>query len=176
MEGAAAGTVSGDATSRARMEELYAQHVQGTVRLAYLLTGNGEVAKDIAQDAFVRAFGRWHHLRKASSFESYLRATTVNAARSYFRHLSVERRFLAREAARPPKDVPAPELSLQGRLRGELLALPTRQRAAVVLRYFEDLSEDQTAELLGCSRGNVKALASKGMARLREVIKRDDDE
>jgi RNA polymerase sigma factor (sigma-70 family) len=56
-----------------------------------------------------------------------------------------------------------------------LLSLPLRQRAAVILRYHEDLSEDQVAALLGCSRGNVKALASKGMARLREVLPHDDE-
>jgi RNA polymerase sigma-70 factor (sigma-E family) len=161
--------------SPARMGELYARHVQQTVRLAYLLTGDSEVARDIAQDAFIRTFGRWHHLRQGAAFESYLRTTTVNAARSHFRRLGVERRFLAREAARPILHQPAPELSLQGRLRSALLALPSRQRAAVVLRYFEDLSEDQTAQVLGCSRGNVKALTSKGMARLREVVGNDDD-
>ncbi|HEV8563422.1 MAG TPA: SigE family RNA polymerase sigma factor [Actinomycetota bacterium] len=158
------------------MEELYARHVDAIVRLAYLLTGDREVAQDIAQDAFIRAFGRWHHLRNGSAFESYLRTTTVNGARSYFRRRGVERRFLAREAGlRSAHDQP-PEVSLRGRLRDELLALPPRQRAAVVLRYFEDLSEDQTAHLLGCSRGNVKALASKGMARLREVLGDDDEQ
>jgi RNA polymerase sigma-70 factor (sigma-E family) len=157
------------------MEELYARHVGAIVRLGYLLTGDREVAQDIAQDAFIRAFGRWHHLRSGSAFESYLRTTTINAARSYFRRRGVERRFLTREAGLRATGDPQPEVGLHGRLRDELLALPSRQRAAVVLRYFEDLSEEQTAELLGCSRGNVKALASKGMARLREVLGDDDE-
>jgi RNA polymerase sigma-70 factor (sigma-E family) len=152
-----------------KMHELYARHVGATVRLAYLLTGDRALAEDIAQDAFIRTFGRWRHLRRTGSFDAYLRTTTVNLARSYFRRRGVERRFLARHAAEPTIE-PAERTVVDGRLREALLGLPPRQRAAVVLRYYEDLSEAQTADLLRCSRGNVKALASKGMATLREVL------
>jgi RNA polymerase sigma-70 factor (sigma-E family) len=157
------------------MDELYARHVARAVRLAYLMTGERDVSEDIAQDAFIRVFGRWRHLRRKESFEAYLHRAVINGARSHHRRRRVEDRFLAREAGFRRPAAPEPEGPLDGRLREVLLSLPLRQRAAVILRYHEDLSEDQVAALLGCSRGNVKALASKGMARLREVLPHDDE-
>ena len=157
------------------MDELYARHITPAVRLAYLMIGDTDAAEDIAQDAFIRVFGRWRHLRRRESFEAYLRKAVINGARSHLRRRGVEKRFLAREAGLRPDASTEPPGLLDGRLREVLLSLPPRQRAAVVLRYYEDLSEDQVATLLGCSRGNVKALASKGMARLREVLPHDDE-
>jgi RNA polymerase sigma-70 factor (sigma-E family) len=166
--------VPSDATERpragSRMDGLYARHIDAMVRLAYLMTGDHQTAEDLAQEAFIKTFGRWRHLRQGSSFEAYLRTTVVNLARSHFRRRSVERRSLSRQGALPPPVSPETGSGLDGRLREALLGLPQRQRAAVVLRYYEDLSEAQTAEMLHCSVGNVKALASKGMARLREVL------
>jgi RNA polymerase sigma-70 factor (sigma-E family) len=155
------------------MDDLYARHVQSTVRLAFLMTGDRATAEDIAQEAFIKTFGRWRHLRQGSSFEAYLRTTVVNLVRSHFRHRSVERRSLTRQEALPVPVTTEGVGGLDGKLREALLGLPQRQRAAVVLRHYEDLSEAQTAELLHCSVGNVKALTSKGMTRLREVL--DDD-
>lgn len=157
------------------MDELYARHVTRAVRLAYLMTGERDASEDIAQDAFIRVFGRWRHLRRRESFEAYLRKAVINGARSHLRRRGVERRFLAREAGLRPDGTAEPSGLLDRRLRDVLLSLPPRQRAVVVLRYYEDLSEDQVATLLGCSRGNVKALASKGMAKLREVLTDDDE-
>jgi RNA polymerase sigma factor (sigma-70 family) len=73
------------------MDDLYARHVHPIVRLAYLMTGDRQTAGDIAQEAFIKTFGRWRHLRQGSSFETYLRTTVVNLVRSHFRHRSVER-------------------------------------------------------------------------------------
>jgi RNA polymerase sigma-70 factor (sigma-E family) len=157
------------------MDELYALHVARAVRLAYLMTGEREASEDIAQDAFIRVFGRWRHLRRRESFEAYLRKAVINGARSHLRRRGVEKRFVAREAGLRPDETGEPSGLLDGRLREVLLSLPPRQRAVVVLRYYEDLSEDQVATLLGCSRGNVKSLASKGMARLREVLSDGDE-
>jgi RNA polymerase sigma-70 factor (sigma-E family) len=168
---------TGVTSSRASssMEELYARHIARAVRLAYLMTGQRDAAEDIAQDAFIRVFGRWRHLRRKEAFEPYLHRAVINGARSHQRRRGVEDRYLAREAGlRIPAPI-EPEGPLDGRLRDVLLSLPPRQRAAVILRYSEDLSEDQVATLLGCSRGNVKSLASKGMARLREVLPHDDE-
>jgi RNA polymerase sigma-70 factor (sigma-E family) len=161
--------------SSSAMDELYTRHIARAVRLAYLMTGERDVSEDIAQDAFIRVFGRWRHLRRKESFEAYLHRAVINGARSHRRRRGVEDRFLAREAGFRAPAAPEPEGPLDGRLREVLLSLPLRQRAAVILRYQEDLSEDQVAALLGCSRGNVKALASKGMARLREVLPHDDE-
>ena len=76
-----------------RVEELYAAHAQGAVRLAYLLVGNQEVAQDIAQEAFLRAFGRFADMRKPDSFPYYLKATIVNLTRKHFRRRSLERLY-----------------------------------------------------------------------------------
>ena len=170
-------TSAGVSTSRpsSTMDELYARHITRAVRLAYLMTGEREASEDIAQDAFIRVFGRWRHLRRPELFEAYLRKAVINGARSHARRRSVEKRFLAREAGLRPDATAEPSALLDGRLREVLLSLPPRQRAVVVLRYYEDLSEDQVATLLGCSRGNVKSLASRGMARLREVLPDDDE-
>lgn len=102
-------------------------------------------------------FGRWRHLRRRESFEAYLRKAVINEARSHLRRRGVEKRYLAREAGLRPTEAAEPSGLLDGRLREVLLSLPPRQRDVVVLRYYEDLSEDQVATLLGCSRGNVKS-------------------
>jgi RNA polymerase sigma-70 factor (sigma-E family) len=167
-------SVSGSRSS-STMDELYARHVTRAIRLAYLMTGDRDASEDIVQDAFIRVFGRWRHLRHRESFEAYLRKAVINGARSHLRRRGVEQRFLAREAGFRPDGTQEPAGLLDGRLREVLLSLPLRQRAVVVLRYYEDLSEEQVATLLGCSRGNVKSLASKGMARLREVLPHDDE-
>jgi RNA polymerase sigma-70 factor (sigma-E family) len=172
-EDAVTGVAPQRARAGSRMDDLYARHIEATVRLAFLMTGDRQTAEDLAQEAFIKTFGRWRHLRQGSSFEAYLRTTVVNLVRSHFRHRSVERRSLSRQQALPVLPAAVTSSAIDGKLREALLGLPQRQRAAVVLRHYEDLSEAQTAELLHCSVGNVKALTSKGMARLREVL--DDD-
>jgi RNA polymerase sigma-70 factor (sigma-E family) len=161
--------------SSSAMDELYARHIARAVQLAYLMTGERVAAEDIVQDAFIRVFGRWRHLRRKESFEAYLHRAVINGARSHHRRRGVEDRYLAREAGLRSSAPIEPEGPFDGRLREVLLGLPDRQRAVVILRYSEDLSVDQVAALLGCSAGNVKSLASKGMARLREVLPHGDE-
>ena len=153
------------------LAELYARHAGEALRLAYLLTGDAPLAEDLVQDAFVRLAGRLLHLRDPGGFHAYLRTTVVNLARSHFRRRAVERRFIARQAE--PRPVEQPDLSDREALRRALLALPIRQRTAVVLRYFEDLSEAQTAELMRCRRPAVKSLVSRGMSALRATLGED---
>lgn len=147
------------------LADLYAQHSDEALRLAYLLTGDGALAEDLVQDAFVRLAGRLLHLRNPGGFHAYLRKTIVNLARSHFRRRAVERRFLERQSG--PGPIEAEDTSERERLRRALLALPVTQGTAIVLRYFEDLSEAQTAELMGRHRSAVKSLVSRGMASLR---------
>jgi RNA polymerase sigma-70 factor (sigma-E family) len=162
-------TVTRDSTDGV-FDELYARHAAAAGRLAYLLTGDRELSEDLVHDAFIKAVGRWRHLRQPEAFEAYLRRTVINLAHSHHRRRSVERRYLQRHGSQLPTSSPAPELELDDALRAALLTLPPRQRAAVVLRFYEDQSEAQTAELLGVSTGTVKSLTWRGMARLREVI------
>jgi RNA polymerase sigma-70 factor (sigma-E family) len=153
------------------LAELYAQHASDALRLAYLLTGDGSLAEDLVQDAFVRLAGRFLHLRDRGGFHAYLRQTIVNLARSHFRRRALERRFIERYAQPPP--VAPPDLSDRDRTRQALMKLPIRQRTAVVLRYFEDLSEAQTAQLMRCGPAAVKSLVSRGMTSLRTMLGAD---
>jgi RNA polymerase sigma factor (sigma-70 family) len=126
------------------------------------------LAEDLAQDAFVRLTGRFAHLRNPDAFPAYLRRTVVNLVRNHYRRLKLERSHLdaiggdaAASVGELPDGVDA-EL-----VRAGLLELPYRQRAALVLRYFEDLPERRVAELLGCRPGTVKSLLSRGLVSLR---------
>src|SRR6266581_3277559 len=84
------------AADTGRIGELYLQHADAAVRLAYLLTGDRALAEDLVQDAFVRLAGRLIHLRDPGAFDAYLRRTVVNLSHSYFRRKRVERAYLAR--------------------------------------------------------------------------------
>ena len=156
-----------------RLGELYAAHGREAVRLAYLITGDRGLAEDLAHEAFVRMFGRFRDLRKPDAFRWYLRRTVVNLARSHFRRARVERAYLERQRRAPegsePHDPGVREEMWAGRQR-----LKARQRAAIVLRFYEDLSEAETAEVLQCPAGTVKSLVSRGMARLREELTRGE--
>ena len=162
--------VTPDRTGRATLDDLYTRHVSDAECLAYLLTGDPHLAQDLAQDAFVRLAGRFRHIRSQEAFGAYLRKTVVNLCRAHFRRRSVERAYLRRAEREPISWEPPPEAGLGGDVVRALRCLPYRQRAAVVLRYFEDLSEDQTAEALGCSRRAVNALVSRALASLRRDL------
>jgi RNA polymerase sigma-70 factor (sigma-E family) len=156
-------------TGSARLLELYQANARPAVRLAYVMTGDRELAEDLAQEAFVRVAGRWRDLRKPEVFRSYLFKTVVNLTNSHWRRKRVERGYLARQDART-HTTSMPDVERNEVLKGALLALPHRQRAALVLRYYEDFSEQQTAELLGCSVGAVKSLVTRGTEALRRRI------
>lgn len=155
-----------------RLEELYRSHADEALRLAYLVTGERALAEDLVQDAFVKMLGRFRDLRNPDAFWWYLRRTIVNLARSRFRRRRVERAWLATQ--RPDAAaLPGPDVAERDRMRRALMALRPEQRAAIVLRYYEDLSEADTAELMGIPVGTVKSMVSRGMERLREELTDD---
>jgi RNA polymerase sigma-70 factor (sigma-E family) len=149
------------------------------LRVAYLLTGDRALAEDLMQEAFVRVLGRFRDLRNGDAFWWYLRRTIVNLSNSHFRRLRVERAHLARErstvlgmaeiGAAAVTDVEERE-----RMRAALAGLRPQQRAAIVLRFYEDLSEAETADILGCAVGTVKSMVSRGMASLRGELTRGE--
>jgi RNA polymerase sigma-70 factor (sigma-E family) len=153
-----------------RLSNLYQLYSGEAVRLAYLLTGDRGLAEDLVQDAFVKLAGRLLHLRDSGGFEAYLRRTVVNLANSHFRRRKVERRYAERQASMltPPRE--DPDVPLKAAARAALRELPQRQRSAIVLRFYLDLSEAQTAELMGCRRGTVKSLVSQGLEKLRPLM------
>jgi len=151
--------------------EFYAMHADSAKRLAYLLTGDKELAEDITQDAFVKIAGRLGGLRNPDASAAYLRQTVVNLSRSHFRRKRVERTYLQREASmHRTETVEGRDVLVADGLWNELHRLAYRQRCAVVLRYYEDLSEQQSAELLGCSVGALKALTNRAMEQLRANV------
>ena len=151
------------------LEGLYRTHAPEALRLAYLLTGERALAEDLVQDAFVRVLGRFHDLRNRDAFWWYLRQTIVNLARSQFRRRRVERAWLERQ--QPAGSVaPLDDLGERDRLRRALMTLRPEQRAAIVLRFYEDLSEADTAQALGVAVGTVKSMVSRGMERLRTEL------
>jgi RNA polymerase sigma-70 factor (sigma-E family) len=154
-----------------RLDELYRAHAPDALRLAYLLTGDRGLAEDLAQDAFVKVFGRFHDLRNRDAFWWYLRRTIVNLSRSHFRRRRVERAWLERQLVDEAQS--DPDVGERERLRAALQLLRPEQRAAIVLRYFEDLSEADTAQALGVAVGTVKSMVSRGMERLRKELEDD---
>lgn len=160
-------------TEGGRLGELYEAHAPDAARLAYLLTGDRALAEDLVHEAFVRLFGRFRDLRHPEAFRAYLRTTVVNLARSHFRRRRVERGYLEREG-RDVGPAPAPDPGGREEMWAALQRLRPRQRAAVVLRYYEDLSEAQAAEVLGCAVGTVKSLVSRGIDQLRMELSRGE--
>jgi RNA polymerase sigma-70 factor (sigma-E family) len=129
------------------------------VRLAFLLTSSKETAEDLVQDVLARTQPRWSKIDEPAA---YVRRAVVNACNSHHR-----RRF--RERAHPQRE-PEPIEMEADELFDVLAALPSRMRAALVLRYYQDLPENDIAELLGCAPGTARSLIHRGLARLRLVI------
>lgn len=154
-----------------RLAELYEAHALRALRLAYVLTGAREVAEDVVQEAFLRTFRRLDMLRDLEAYPGYLRQTVHNLARAHYRRLRIEGLSLRRYAllSGSPHAGP-PDMDQREGLWGALQRLPYRQRAALVLRYYEDLSERQAAGILGTSVAAVKALVSRGTRALRAEL------
>jgi RNA polymerase sigma-70 factor (sigma-E family) len=158
-------------TWQADLGDFYALHADSAKRLGYLLTGDKELAEDITQDAFVKIAGRLGGLRNRDASAAYLRRTMVNLSRSHFRRKRVERNYLHRATSmHRPEMVEDRDVLASDALWNELQRLAYRQRCAVVLRYYEDLSEQETADVLGCSVGAVKALTNRAMEQLRARV------
>ena len=156
-----------------RLSSLYAEHVGRAVALATLLTGDRYLAEDIGHDAFLKVAGRFGDLRDPQAFGAYLRRTVLNMCRARGRRLGRERAALAQRTA---EEIVHPDRTAEHRdeLWPAIRRLPHRQRAALVLRYWEDLSEEQIAATMRCSRRAVNALLSRAMAALRLEVGRDE--
>jgi len=161
-----------------RLAELFRAESAHAVNLAYLLTGERQLAEDLAQEAFLRVAGR---LRDVSpdAFPAYLQRTVVNLVRSHYRHASVRRRHADRLRAAAEREQQAVEVAsmtadIDERLWNALAALPVRQREAIVCRYYLDMSEQQTADTLGVRVGTVKSATSRGLQTLRAALDREE--
>jgi RNA polymerase sigma-70 factor (sigma-E family) len=154
-----------------RLGRLYEQHAPDAIRLAALLTGDRALAEDIVQEAFARLVGRLQHIREPEAFRAYLRKAVVNLSRMHFRRRKVERASLAKLGSRPAAVAGEPDVAVRESMAEALLGLPERQRAAIVLRFYEDLPERQVAEILRCRPGTVGSLVSRGLDALRPLMR-----
>jgi len=173
-----AGTVIGSITAEQHSEEavraLYSANYQSLVRLAAILVRDAATAEEVVQDAFVAMHGAWRRLRDTEKALSYLRQSVVNRSRSVLRHRAVVDKY----APKPAPDAPSAEqgaitLLERSAVIAALRALPARQREALVLRYYADLSEAQIASTMGISRGAVKSHTARGMSALRTVLEQE---
>jgi RNA polymerase sigma-70 factor (sigma-E family) len=149
------------------------------VRLATLLVGDADTARDVVQDCYEAVWRLRPDVSDPDHFVAYLRKAVLNRSRSRLRRLRTVRRFLAQ--ARPPADAPpADRRMLIAERHRELLehidTLPTRQREVIVLRYYCEMSEAETAATIGVSAGTVKSSAHRALASLRSKMKDDSDE
>ena len=175
MSAESAGALEGMASLPAsRLAGLYEAHVGRAIALATLLTGDRAIAEDIAHDAFLRVAGRFRDLRDPGAFGPYLRTTVVNMCRARVRRLERER-VLLRSQTRPDAIEPDTRAEDRDEVWSFIVALPYRQRAALVLRYWEDLSEEEIGQALRCSPRAVNALLSRARAALRDGIGRSEE-
>jgi len=159
-----------------RLDALYTRHRSAAFGFAYLVCGDRDRADDAVQEAFERVMRRGGRLRRPEAFSAYLHKTVLNVLRSRARSESRARDREVRHASATGHlsptghEPPAVDVDPDGRLWAALQALPDRQRAAVVCRIWLDLSEADTAQVLGCRPGTVKSLLSRGLASIRETI------
>jgi RNA polymerase sigma-70 factor (sigma-E family) len=139
------------------------------LRSAYLLTGDQQLAEDLVQSALTRTHLAWRRLDAVENAEAYARRTMYHLQVSWWRRRRVPETLPGRMPDRPGADDPAGSVSLRLALRGALLQLSVKQRAVLVLRFFEDRTESEIADLLGVSAGTVKSQTSKALGRLRAI-------
>ncbi|MEO5874836.1 MAG: SigE family RNA polymerase sigma factor [Streptosporangiaceae bacterium] len=152
---------------------IYSANYRSLVRLAAMLVRDVATAEEVVQDAFVAMHGAWRRLRDPDKALSYLRQSVVNRARSVLRHRAVVEKYA-------PKGMPDAQSAEHGAIVEfertavitALSTLPTRQREALVLRYYADLSEAEIASTMGISRGAVKSHTARGMAALRNILEK----
>jgi RNA polymerase sigma-70 factor (sigma-E family) len=152
-------------------DQFVAAHVDDLVRTAYLIVWDEAEAEDLVQECLLKVARRWPRIRRMEQPRAYARRILVNLALDGARGRARRRSELEPQSWASPIAVdPLPGLDTRAELLQALGQLPARQRAVLVLRYFNDLTEAQVAELLGCSPGTVKSSASRGLARLREAL------
>jgi RNA polymerase sigma-70 factor (sigma-E family) len=146
------------------------EHTPALLRTAYLLTGNAQNAEELVQDTLVRLYPKWDRVAQADVPLAYVRRSLTNG------YINYQRRAARREY--PHDDVPErvdprdvmTQLADRDQIWTGLRFLPERQRAALVLRFFEDMTDEESAAALGCRVGTVRSLISRGLAALREQM------
>ena len=139
------------------------------LRTAYLLTGNRADAEDLLQTALAKTYLAWDRIREREAVDGYVRRVMVNTQTSWWRRRKVDEHPTGELPERSAGRDETADLDLHDALWTALATLPKRQRAMVVLRYYEDLSEAETARVLGVSVGTVKSTTSRALVKLRDT-------
>jgi RNA polymerase sigma-70 factor (sigma-E family) len=160
------------ADARAAVTALYQAHAVGLIRLAVVMLGDRHAAEDVVQDAFAGLYRRWNHLDGDRAL-GYVRASVLNGCRSRLRARARDERLAAASQATLPA-ASAEQAVLIGEEHAAVLAalrrLPGRQREALVLRYYLDLSEPEIAASMGIGKGTVKSTTSRALAALGRLL------
>jgi RNA polymerase sigma-70 factor (sigma-E family) len=161
-------------TARQQVTALYQAHALGLVRLAVLMIGDQPTAEDVVQDAFLGLYRRWPALKDPDRALAYARSSVLNGCRMV--HRAKSRHDTLTLSA--PDDIESAEATaLLGEENREVLAalrlLPARQREAVALRYYLDMTEDQAAQAMRVSKGTIKSATSRGLAALGRLLKEE---
>jgi RNA polymerase sigma-70 factor (sigma-E family) len=152
----------------AELEQFLAERAERLMRTAVLLTGSRDAAQDLLQTALERILGRWRKFD--GDPEGYLRRTLYNLAADGFRRKGrLQHKLLLLRPLTEPSADPTAEVDLRDALVRLMLQLPPRQRAVLVLRFWEQLTEAEAAEVLGWPEGTVKSATARGLQRLREL-------
>lgn len=144
------------------------------LRTAYMLSGNRADAEDLLQTALAKTYLAWDRIRDREAVDGYVRRVMVNTQTSWWRRRKVDEYATDTLPEHAGRDATA-DLDLHDALWTALAGLPKRQRAMVVLRYYEDLSEAQTADVMGVSVGTVKSATFRALAKLRDTSGLRDD-
>jgi RNA polymerase sigma-70 factor (sigma-E family) len=152
------------------IDALFTQEYISLSRLAFLLTGDASTAEELTMEAFARALVGWRRIGSMERPDLYVRRIVVNLCTSSIRRRAVERRAIARAAVKG-RDIAVGPPTIEPAIYRAVKELPVRQRACVVLRYFEDRSESEVAGVLNCSVGTVKSQLARARARLERELR-----
>jgi RNA polymerase sigma-70 factor (sigma-E family) len=162
---------------RADFDTFVAASTDSLMRTAYLIVGDLQDAEDLVQETLLKVAGRWHRVRRMEHPVAYARRILVNRALNDAGRRTRRRRELTGEALPDRFDDTDEPLAFDAHdeLLKVLATLPTRQRTAIVLRYFLDLPEAEVAAAMKCSLGTVKSTAARGLARLEQALRATND-
>lgn len=166
-----------DEQAREDFRSYVAARSPALLRTAYMLSGNRADAEDLLQTALAKTYLAWDRIREREAVDGYVRRVMVNTQTSWWRRRKVDEHPTGDLPDRPSRDAGdfSDDVSLHDALWTALSELPRRQRAMVVLRYYEDLSEAETAAVMGVSVGTVKSTTSRALTKLRDTSGLRDD-
>ncbi|MFC0624201.1 SigE family RNA polymerase sigma factor [Kribbella deserti] len=150
-------------------DEVVASNERRLLRVAYMLSGNVHSAEDLVQTALIRAYPKWHRIGGLEYPEAYLRRMVVNEFLSWRRRLTNREVPIAEMTETASEDIAGRQAQRDATWR-LLATLPRQQRAVLVLRYYEDLPDEEIADVLGCKASTVRSNAARALAGLRAAV------